>query len=717
VGLFGPGSEECTGGSTTKPLLNLPTACTGALTTTFRADSWNDPGDFTSEGASTAGLSGCEGLDFTPSLEVQPETTSASSPSQFSVGLHMPQESFENPNGRGEANLEGAVVTLPAGLVVNPASADGLEGCSMAQANLEGEGAASCPDASKVGSVEIDTPVLEKPLAGAVYVAKPFENPFDSLLAIYIAVNDPQTGAVIKLAGHVVPNAQTGQLSATFEEDPQLPFENLEVDFFGGPRAALSTPQNCGEYTASSQLTPWSGGSLAQPLSSFQINSGPGGSSCASLGAFAPSFTAGTANNGGGAFGSFSATFGRMDGEQALSGLQVTTPPGLLGVLSSVSQCGEPQAAQGTCPAASQIGTTTVAAGAGPDPVYLPVAGQPADPVYLTSGYKGAPYGLSVVVPAIAGPFNLGTVVERAAISIDPHTSQIIITSDPLPRILDGIPLQIRTVVVNINRPGFMFNATNCAAQSVGAKISGVQAATVALASPYQAVNCSTLPFKPKFSASAAGKASKAGGASLDVKVSSKGGPQPGGGEANIKSVKVDLPKQLPSRLTTLQKACTAKVFEANPASCPKESNVGMATASTPVLTHPLIGPAYLVSHGGVAFPDLEIVLQGEGITLILDGNTEIEKGITSSIFKSVPDAPISSFELKLPTGKFSILGANVPRKAKYNLCGQTLAMSTAITGQNGAVIKQSTKISITGCPKSKRSQKIKLETKSKGEK
>jgi hypothetical protein len=291
-------------------------------------------------------------------------------------------------------------------------------------------------------------------------------------------------------------------------------------------------------------------------------------------------------------------------------------------------------------------------------------------------------------------------VIVRAAINVDPHTAQITVTSDPLPTILSGIPLDLRTVNVMIDRPGFIFNPTNCAPAGVTGAITSTGGAIAPASTRFEAANCANLPFKPVFTASTGGSASKANGASLDVKVSSKGGPQPGGGEANIKSVKVDLPKQLPSRLTTLQKACLAATFETNPADCPKESDVGTAAAVTPVLAHPLSGPAYLVSHGGAAFPDLEIVLQGEGIVLILDGKTDIKKGVTSSTFKTVPDAPISSFELKLPTGKYSILGAYVPASANYNLCGTSLAMPTEITGQNGAVIKQTTNIAVTGCGK-----------------
>jgi hypothetical protein len=390
-------------------------------------------------------------------------------------------------------------------------------------------------------------------------------------------------------------------------------------------------------------------------------------------------------------------TFKREDREQNISSITTTLPQGLLASVANVTQCPEPQASVGGCPANSEVGTTTVGVGSGTDPYY--VTGH----VYFTGPYNGAPFGLSVVVPAVAGPFNLGNVIVRVALSINQSTAQVTATSGAFPQIIDGVPLRIRTVNVTLNNPAFTFNPTSCSALSITGTIHSTTGASANVSSPFAAAGCKNLPFKPGFSASTGGKASKANGASLLVKVTSKGGPQTGGGEANIRSVKVDLPKQLPSRLTTLQKACTEAQFNTNPAGCPAASAVGTATAATPILAHPLTGPAYLVSHGGKAFPDLEIILQGEGVTLVLDGNTSIKNGITSSTFKTVPDAPISAFELKLPTGKYSVLGANVPAKANYSLCGQTLAMPTAITGQNGAVVKQTTKIAVSsGCAKKK---------------
>jgi hypothetical protein len=705
LGFFGESLGVCPSDSTPRPFLTNPTLCAGPLPTKLSADSWADPGlvdtaTFLSHDNGTppsaVGPQECERLPFAPTLTAQPGTPQAGAPSGLTVDVRMPQ--FSNPTGLAEAALKKAVVTLPAGMSVSPSAAGGLDACSPDQIALTSADSPTCPDSSKIGAVKIETPLLERPLEGSVFLAQQSANPFGSLLAVYLVAEG--SGVVIKLPGDVNADPVTGQLTATFDNDPQLPFTDLRVSFDGGARAPLSNPAQCGTYETKSQLSSWSGRTVESD-STFTIAEGVNGAQCPS-GSFGPAFSAGTTNPQASAFSPFTLTFSRSDADETLGAIQVRLPAGLIGVLKSVAQCPEPLASQGACGAASEIGTTTVGAGAGSDPFYL------GGKVFLTGPYKGAPFGLSVVVPAIAGPFNLGTVVVRAAINIDPHTAQVSVTSDPLPTILQGIPLQIKAVNVTIGRAGFMFNPTNCEAQSVGATISSSQGASAPVASRFQGANCAALPFKPTLTASTQGKASKADGASLTVAISAKGGPQPGGGEANIKKVEVQLPKQLPSRLTTLQKACSEAQFSTNPAACPHESNVGSAEASTPVLASPLKGPAYLVSHGGAAFPDLEIVLQGEGVTLVLDGKTQITKGITYSRFQAVPDAPISSFKLSLPTGKFSILTANLPESAKYNLCKQSLTMPTRITAQNGAKIEPKTPITISGCPKARKAAKKK---------
>jgi hypothetical protein len=684
---------SCAAGVAAKPFLRLPTSCKGPLTTKMEFDTWTSPNVLLEE-SSDGGVPGeCSALDFGPTITVRPTSTVADSPTGLHVDLHVPQS--EDPGGLAEADLKDAVVTLPTGVVVNPSQANGLVGCPLEGpegVNLKKPEPARCPAASKIGNVEVVTPLLEKPLTGGVYVAQqgnagPAQgsNPFGSLLAIYIVVEG--SGVVVKLAGEVKTDPNTGQLTTTFLDNPQLPFEDFKLDFFNGPRAPLITPSACGAYTTTTSLTPWSTpGQPAGPSDTFQILS-----ACTT--GFSPSFTAGTTNNQAGGFSPFSVTLSRGDGEQRVAGVQVHMPPGLLGKIAGIPLCGEAQANAGTCPAASQIGTATAGAGAGTEPFYVPEAGQPSNPVYLTGPYRGAPFGLSIVTHALAGPFDLGNVIVRAAITIDPHTAQITVTTDPsgpyaIPTILQGIPLDLRTVNVTTARPGFIFNPTNCTAMSAGGTITSTAGASAGLSSPFQAANCANLPFKPSFTVSTQGKTNKANGASLDVKIAQKAG------EANIHKVDTQLPLALPSRLTTIQQACSEAQFAANPAGCPSGSVVGTATAHTPVLNVPLIGPAYLVSHAAAAFPDLVIVLQGEGITIVLTGNTDIKKGITFSRFETVPDAPISTFELNLPEGPHSALAAN------GNLCAQSLLMPTTIIGQNGAQVTQTTKISVTGCPR-----------------
>lgn len=709
----GSAGEKCPAGVVPKPLLTLPTSCTGSLVTTISADSWEEPianperwiaeKSINLDGLGTIGLDGCNRLDFSPSLAVSPNTTAADSPAGLEVGISLPQD--ENPEGLAEADVRRVMTTLPAGISVSPSAADGLETCSETQIGLHSTEPAQCPQASKVGAVKVESPLLEHPLEGWVYVAQPNANPYESLLALYLVAEG--SGVRIKLAGGIEANPFTGQLTTRFEEKilgssaspslplafPQLPFSKLKLTLFGGPRAALVAPQSCGTYTATAQLTPWSREMPVEVTSPFAINS-----NCTSQ--FNPSFTAGTTNNQAGGFSPLLVTFSRTDQDQDLNEVTVRTPPGLLGMLSKVSRCHEPQAAQGTCPAASQIGHVTVSAGAGPDPVVLPQAGRPEDPVYLTDSYDGAPFGLTIVEHAEAGPFNLGTEIVRAAVEIDPHTAQVTVKSRPLPQIIKGIPTQVKSITVSVDRPEFIFNPTSCNPLAASATATSPQGASATLSSRFQAAGCQALSFKPTFALSAQAKTTRSGGASLHVKVTS------GAGQANIGAAKVDLPKQLPARLTTLQKSCVASVFDANPAACPAASLVGTATAHSPALSAPLTGPAYLVSHGGAAFPDLVIVLQGEGVTLELDGLTNIKHGITSSIFRSIPDAPISTFELTLPEGPHSVLSATLPAKAKGSLCGQNLVAPTAITGQDGATINKNTKIAITGCPKPRKARK-----------
>jgi hypothetical protein len=683
---------ECPASVPPEPFLSLPTSCEGPLRYTARVDSWSSPGNFVTASTTTPGMTGCDKLDFTPQVAVAPEPPEAASPSGLSVAIEVPQ-TYGDPEGLAEANLKNTTVTLPAGVTVNPSAADGLGACGEAEFGLHDALEVVCPAASKIGSVEITTPLLADPLRGAAYLAQQGNlpgngsNPFGSLFAIYLTVKDPEAGVLIKLAGEVKPDPATGQLVTTFLNNPQVPFNSLKLSFFGGPRAALVNPPLCGDYEMSTQMTPWSGGASASPTAAFPITSGPGGAPCTTSQPFDPQLVSGTTNDQAGGFTPFSLTFFRSDAEQSLSRIQVTTPVGLLGSLSGVTLCGEPQAAQGTCGPESLIGHTTVGVGAGSNPYY--VTGN----VYLTGSYNGAPYGLAFVVPAIAGPLNLGTVIVRAAVNVDPHTAALTVTSEPLPQILQGVPLHIRAVNVTLNREHFIFNPTNCNPLSIDATLTSSLGVSVPAATHFQVTNCALLGFAPKFTVTTSGKTSRADGASLDARiVVPQGSPQ-----ANLARVKVELPKALPSRLATLQKACTAQTFEANPAACPAASLVGYAKASTPILPVELTGPAYFVSHGGEAFPSLIIVLEGYGVRVDLVGSTFINKqGITSSTFATVPDVPVSSFELYLPEGPDSALAAN------GSLCRQTLKMPTELVAQDGAVIHHDTPVGVTGCTKAK---------------
>ena len=700
------------------PLLTMPSACSGPLSTQISVDSWEDPGNFISGSSQTedsygnpVGVTGCDQLPFAPTITVQPESTVADSPTGLHVDLHVPQN--ETLEGLATANLKNAVVTLPKGMVVNPSAADGLVGCSPAQIDLHGAGAAQCPDASKIGTVEVDTPLLEHPLPGSVYLAKQDDNPFGSLLALYIGVDDPSTGVVVKLAGKVESDPVTGQLKATFDENPQLPFEDIKLDFFGGPRAPLMTPSVCGTYTTNTDLTPWSAPQAADafPFDTFQISGG-----CVSNEAQAPNnpgFEAGAVTPLAGSYSPFVLKLTRENGSQRLGALNVTLPPGMIGRLAGVAECSDAQLAQATgrnrpgegaveqsspsCPDSSRVGSVTTGVGSG-SPLY--VGGR----AYLAGPYQGAPLSIAIVAPAVAGPFDLGNVVVRSALYIDPNTAQVTVKSDPIPTILQGIPLDIRSLAISIDRAQFTLTPTSCEPMTVSAQAISTQNQTAGLSNRFQVGGCQGLAFKPGMAISTQGKTSKANGASLTVKVSQKPG------EADIHKVDLTLPTALPARLTTLQKACTEAQFAANPAGCPAGSFIGTAKAVTPILSVPLTGPAILVSHGGAAFPDVVFLLQGNErggtIRIDLDGRTDIKKGITYSRFETVPDAPITSFETSLPQGPHSVLSAN------GNLCTSKLAIPTELVGQNGAKVSQTTKVAVTGCPKTKsltRAQKLAL--------
>jgi hypothetical protein len=716
----------CSSSAPPRPFLALPTSCEGPQTFTIKGlGTWEDPG-VRAEASSVShdgqdletGFTGCSALSFEPEISAVPDTGAADTPAGLAVNVTFPQEALRVPGGLIESTDENTTVTLPAGLVINPGQAAGLAACSQAQARLDEEGAPSCPSASKVGTVKIQTPLLEgafePELNGSVYVLAqsqggegepPNLQSHPPTLQLLIAASGD--GVNLKLVGDTQLNEATGQLTTTLTKTPGLPFTHFELVFSGGAQAALATPTGCGSYTTTSDFTPWASPFASDqfPSSTFQITGGPDAGGCPSSPLpFSPSLIAGATNPKGGGFTSFSLLLQNGDGQQRIEKLQFKAPEGLSGMLSTVALCPEPQAQEGKCTESSRIGHAAVASGPGAYPLVIPQPGNPESQIYLTGPYEGAPFGLSIVTHVIAGPFNLGTIVTRAKIEVDPLTAQIAVTTDPLPQIIDGVPTDLRLVDSVIEREGFMFNPTHCAPSSFSGTAwgtpppgAGGPGTSAAISSPFDVVGCKGLTFAPKFTASTTGAGSKADGASLTTKVLYPTGSL--GSESDIRSVKVDLPVQLPSRLGTLQQACRAHQFSVNPAGCPAASVVGHAVVHTPVLPVPLEGPAYFVSNGGESFPDLIMVLQGDGVTVQLVGETFISKSsITSSTFKTVPDQPFSSFELTLPEGPDSALAPYLPVKDKYSFCGQKLVMPTDLVGQNGAEIRQNTPITVTGC-------------------
>jgi hypothetical protein len=724
--------QPCSATVATKPppFLSLPTSCTGALQDSVEVDSWVEPTNKLTyasandqaplDGAMQA-LDGCGRLPFEAEIKVASDEETASTPSGLKVDVHVPQEETLNPSGLAPTELKKMTVALPEGVVLNPAAGDGLGACTLEEVGLHSDSEASCPNNSKLATATISTPLLPNPLKGFVYLASPqgfagpLENPFGNLVAMYLVAKDPVSGVIVKLAGSVS-LGPTGQITATFAGTPQLPFEDAEIEFFGGDRAPLATPALCrrpGEegYVTHAYFEPWTNTETSHEVleatSQFYITSSPGGGPCPNPPGvqssdalpFAPSLSAETTSIQAGGYTPFTMTMSREDGNQNLQAIELHMPPGLSGTLSTVKLCGEAQADEGTCGPESLIGETIVSVGVGGDP--FSVRG---GKVYITGPYEGAPFGLSIVNPAKAGPFDLedtqakhpacDCLVVRAKIEVNPVTSALTITSDnsgpyKIPTIIEGIPLQIKHVNVTINRPNFTFNPTNCSKLAITGSLSSTAGATAALSVPFQVTNCAVLSFKPHVAVSTSGKTSRADGASLKVNLSYTAGPY----DTNIAKFKIELPKQLPSRLSTLQKACTDATFEANPANCPAASKIGEAHATTPLIPVPLNGPMYFVSHGGAQFPEVIVVLQGYGVTIDLHGETFINKaGVTSSTFATVPDAPVGTFEANLPEGPDSALAAN------GTLCKSTLTMPTEIVAQNGAEFHQNTKIAVTGC-------------------
>ncbi|MFZ1155611.1 MAG: hypothetical protein WAN93_11975, partial [Solirubrobacteraceae bacterium] len=655
--------ESCEPSKEAQPLgfLTMPTACSGPLQSSAGADSWAAPGVFdeapTSEPLQS--LDGCNRVPFSPTSSTEPTTDRASAPSGLNFNLDFKDEGLTSAEGIAQAQASKTVVKLPEGLTINPSAGVGLDGCSPAgytAETIESAPGAGCPNDSKLGTVEIETPLLAQKIHGSIFIAQPYDNPFDSLVALYVVAKNPETGVLIKVAGKVEPNLATGQLTTIFENIPQLSFNHFNFHFREGQQAPLVSPSTCGTYTSLAELTPRSDPTaILTEGSSFTITKGFDGDACPTGGVppFKPGIESGLLNNNAGSYSSFYLHLTRTDAEQEIAGFSTDLPEGLTGDLSGIPFCPEADIAQArvksgaqeeaepSCSASSQIGHSLVGTGVGAVLAYVP------GKIYLAGPFHGAPFSLVAITSAVVGPFDLGTVVLRFGLKIDPATARVSVdpsSAEPIPTIIDGIVTHVRDIRVYIDRTKFTLNPTSCNTLSISSTLTSNLGKASTVSSPFQASNCQALAFKPGFKVSTSGKTSRVKGASLIVKLTYPNAPQ--GSQANIAKVKVDLPKQLPSRLTTLQKACTSAQFDANPAGCPAESIVGHAKAITPLIPVPLQGPAYFVSHGGAKFPELIIVLQGYGVTIDLRGETFISPaGITSSTFRTIPDQPVGSFE------------------------------------------------------------------------
>ena len=649
------------------PFLSAPTSCSSTPASfTARGDSWENLGVFDTrvltsdlEGTPLA-FEGCERLAFAPTLEVAPLSTFADGPTGLSVDLEVPQA--DDPDGFATAHLRKVVMTLPEGMSVSASSAAGLGACSLAQIDLDSTDAPTCPASSKIGTVRLDTPVLDEQLQGEVILAKQNDNPFNSLLAIYIAIKGP--GFYVKLPGKVEPDPNTGQLTVTFDDNPQLPFERLQLDLKSGPRAPLTNPGRCGTYAAKTVLTPWSGTAPVELSTPITVDQG------CNTGGFSPGLSAGTVDPTGGAFSPFLLRITRNDGEPNLSKIQATLPPGLLAKLKGVPLCADVQAATGACPVGSQVGQVTVGAGSGPSPLYVPEAGKAPTAAYLAGPYKGAPYSMVVKVPAQAGPFDLGTVTVRNALNIDPTTAQVTAVSDPLPQILQGIPIAYRDVRVEVNRPDFTINPTSCKAMAVTSTLTSATGQSANPSSRFQATDCGELDFGPSLKLAFKGKMNRTGNPAVSAVL--KAAP----GEANIAKTTVILPKSQFIDNAHISNPCTRVQFNANV--CPASSILGQATAHSPLIDQPLSGPVYFRSNGGEReLPDLVADLNGQ-IHVTLVGFIDSVKGGVRTRFQNVPDAPVSKFTLKLKGGSKGLV------ENSENLCSFTPKAKVQMTGQNG---------------------------------
>jgi hypothetical protein len=713
----GPFGGELSEATPVVPFLTLPTSCVIAPEALFEIDSKINPGVWVGEGASLRGggihpqaLTGCDAVPFAPEVLATATARSAESASGLDFALNLPDQGLLNPivGAVAETQPTKTVVTLPEGVTANPAAAAGLGVCSKAQLAQASPTDPGCPPASKLGTLEAHSPLLEESIQGAVYLATPHANKFGSLLALYIVAAAPQRGVLVKQEGRVVVDPRTGRLTTTIEGLPPIPYSSFQLRLREGPRAPLITPQGCGSYAVKAELFPFSGPTTATAETApFKITSGANGGACASGEAGlpnAPEVSAGSTSTLAGAYSPFVFRLSRQDGTQRFSTVSLSPPKGLLGRLAGIPYCpqsgidqaqsrsaegdGAVELASPSCPAASQVGTVSAGAGAGPLP--YSVQGK----VYLAGPYKGAPLSLEIITPAIAGPFDLGVVAVRTALYVDQTTAQIRAVSDPLPTILDGIPLDVRAISLQMDKAEFTLNPTNCNPQTIAASVTSLAGSTAALSTRFAVGGCKGLEFKPNLKLLFSGQTKRTGFPAIKAVLT-----QPPGENANVAATKVILPKGMLIANAHINNPCTRVQFNFTPVpgeGCPGKSVLGTAKVWTPLLEKPEEGKVYFRSNGGERqLPDLVIALRGQ-VPLQLVGFIDSvgKKGAevrrVRARFLSVPDAPVSRFELKMLGGKRGLL------QNSKNLCKAQYKANVELTGQNGKTHGTEPKVQVT---------------------
>jgi len=664
-----------------EPLVDNPTVCSGkALTSILEVQTYADPTHRSEAKATYPPIEGCEKEVFKPVLQASSTTNQTDSASGLNVDLISPQFLTKAAE---PSEIRAADVTLPEGFTINPDAADGQSECTEAAAEFESEGPAHCPDNSKIGTFSIGTPALPERLEGSVYLGEP--KPGDQYRLFMTASG---FGMKIKLVGSVRPNPLTGRLVAEFPNLPQAPFEDFQLHLFSGERGLMATPTTCTIYNVSAEFYPWNSALAEQGTSQiFSLESGPHGSECpGQVRPFHPSLEAGTADATAGAFSNFALKLNREDGDQFLEHVNFTMPPGLTANLHGVTYCSDAAIAQAadtpgrteqaspSCPASSEIGVSNVAAGPGIHPFHA------TGKIYLAGPFQGAPLSLVVVTPALAGPYDYGTVVVRVALHIDPLDAHVIADSQAVPEILGGIPLRIRSIQVNINRPDFMINPTNCSEFHTASEGVGDQGTAVSFTSPFIAVNCSTLPFAPKMSIAQLGGhkfTARAKDPSLQFDLNT----QPG--DANIKSVAVTLPRAFEIDQRHLGNLCDKAELASD--QCKGRQPIGYVKDETPLLEKPLEGPAYAVSGYGV-LPHIAFILGGQVMITPEAESTTIAGARLKTVVPIVPDAPIGHFRFSLLGGSHGYISNS------ESLCAAKPVIAVQLNGQNGKSITEQVK-------------------------